>query len=174
MFHIRQAQPCDAKKLPTIERSAAQVFRGHHQFAWIADDEVQSEQDHLQFIQDNREWVAVDNDDQPIGFINVDKLTHSLHIGEISVCQSWQGKGVGRALIQHILHYALQHHFDYVTLTTFREIPWNAPYYQRFGFSIIDEEALPTELEEILQQEIDAGFNAADRCAMRIKIVRPN
>lgn len=79
MFHIRQAQPRDAKKLPAIERSAAQVFRGHHQFAWIADDEVQSEQDHLQFIQDNREWVAVDNDDQPIGFINVDKLTHSLH-----------------------------------------------------------------------------------------------
>ncbi|EMN4128280.1 GNAT family N-acetyltransferase [Providencia vermicola] len=170
MFFIRQAVPSDANKLPEIERSAAQLFRDHHQYAWIAADDVQSEQDHLTHIQQNMEWVAVNDDDQPIGFINAEKLTDSLHINEVSVCQSWQGKGVGRKLILHVLNYALQQQFASVSLTTFRDVPWNAPYYQRLGFSLIETSELNSELKAILAQEVEAGFNAEERCAMRMSL----
>lgn len=166
MFLIRQAEKSDAKNLPAIEYSAAQIFRGHAEFDWIADDDVQPEHEHLGYIQQQMEWVAVDNDDQPIGFINTQKLGNSLHIDEVSVVQSWQGKGVGRALILHVIDYASQKSFDNITLTTFCDIPWNAPYYQRLGFSIIEFSDLSCILKSILQQEVDTGFAIEDRCAM--------
>lgn len=166
MFLIRQAEKSDAKNLLAIECSAAQIFRGHTKFGWIADGDVQTEQEYLGYIQQRMAWVAVDNDDQPIGFINTQKLGNSLHIAEVSVAQSWQGKGVGRALILHVIDYALQKSFDNITLTTFRDIPWNAPYYQRLGFSIIESSDLSCTLKSILQQEVDTGFAIEDRCAM--------
>ncbi|MCW2254126.1 GNAT superfamily N-acetyltransferase [Providencia alcalifaciens] len=166
MFLIRQAKSSDAKNLPVIEYSAAQIFRGHAKFGWIADGDVQTEQEHLGYIQQQMAWIAVANDDQPIGFINTQKLENSLHIREVSVAQPWQGKGVGRELIQHVLGYALQQKVNNVTLTTFRDIPWNAPYYQRLGFSIIEASELSCTLKSILQQEVDTGFAIEDRCAM--------
>ncbi|EKT63834.1 GNAT family N-acetyltransferase [Providencia burhodogranariea] len=166
MFLIRQAKKSDAKNLSAIEYSAAQIFRGHVKLGWIADGNVQSEQEHLSYIQQQLEWVAVDNNNQPIGFINIQKLKNSLHIREVSVDQSWQGKGVGRELIQHVLGYALQKKVNNVTLTTFRDVPWNAPYYQRLGFSIIEASELSCTLKSILQQEVDTGFAIEDRCAM--------
>lgn len=166
MFSIRKAIPSDAKALPAIEHSAAQTFRDHPQFGWIADDEVQSEQDHLNYIFQEMEWVAVDSADQPIAFINVERLQESIHICEVSVCQPWQGKRVGRQLLQQVLEFALQQGVGAVTLTTFRDVAWNAPYYQRLGFSVIQESELTAELVEILQQEIDAGFKSEHRCAM--------
>ena len=172
MFSIRKAVPSDAAILPTIEHSAAQTFRGHLELGWIADDDVQSEQDHLNYIAQEMEWVAVNNNDQPVAFINIERLQESLHICEVSVCQSWQGKGVGRRLIQQVVEFALLEGVRSVTLTTFREIAWNAPYYQRLGFSIVEASELTTDLASILQQEVNAGFNAEQRCAMRLNIIR--
>lgn len=168
MFVIRQANIKDANKLPAIEASAAQSFRGHPQFSWIADGDVQSEQDHLDYVKQQMEWVAVDNDDLPIGFINIQMLDNSLHINEVSVCQTCQGKGIGKQLIQHIIAYAQEQGVHSVSLTTFRDIPWNAPYYQRLGFRLMAESDLSDEIKSILQEEVDAGFNAQDRCAMVI------
>ncbi|EKT55646.1 GNAT family N-acetyltransferase [Providencia sneebia] len=170
MFVIRQANIKDVNKLPVIEASAAQSFRGHPQFNWIAEGDVQSEQDHIEYVQQQMEWVAVDNDDLPIGFINTQKLENSLHINEVSVCHIWQGKGIGKQLIQHILAYAQEQGIPFVSLTTFRDIPWNAPYYQRLGFRLLGESDLSEELKSILQEEVEAGFNAQDRCAMVISV----
>lgn len=167
MFSIRKAIPSDVATLPTIEHSAAQIFRDHPQLGWIADDGVQSEQEHLNYIVQEMEWVAVDSADLPIGFINIERLQESVHICEVSVCQSWQGKGIGRQLIQQVLTFALQQGVNAVTLTTFRDIAWNAPYYQRLGFSVIQANELTAELAMILQQEVNSGFNAEQRCAMR-------
>lgn len=129
---------------------------------------MQSEQAHLDYIHQEMEWIAVDSRDQPIAFINVERLKESLQICEVSVCQLCQGKGIGRQLIQSVLHYARERGIQIVTLTTFRHIVWNAPYYQRLGFSLIKQHELTIELKKILQQEVIAGFKPEERCAMRI------
>ncbi|EPP7627932.1 hypothetical protein [Providencia rettgeri] len=49
-------------------------------------------------------------------------------------------------------------------------MPWNAPYYQRLGFKILAINELTTELQAILQSEVEAGFAAEDRCAMAISL----
>lgn len=170
MYVIRLAIAKDAKFLPAVEASAGQTFLSHEKYRWVAEGDGQTERDHLDFIHHHFEWVAVNDNDEPVAFINAEKLSHSLHICELSVCQSWQGKSIGKQLIQQVMHAAKELGISTVTLTTFRDVPWNAPYYQRLGFQVIENHELTTELKDILQSEVDAGFTATDRCAMVISL----
>ncbi len=170
MYSIRLATHEDAQFLPAVEESAGQTFAGHPKFDWIAKGEVQPVENHVECIRKDLEWLVVDSHDQPVGFIMVEHLTGSLHIVELSVQQSAQGKSLGKRLITQVIDFAKSQQVSHVTLTTFRDIPWNAPYYQRLGFSIMAASQLTPELDAILQQEVDAGFQAADRCAMQLSV----
>ncbi len=170
-YQIRLARPEETQQLIDIERSAAQLFGEIPQYAWLATAEVQSAETHLRFISQGYSWVAVNAEDHPIGFINVEPLAQGLHIGELSVHQQWQRQGVGRLLIMQALGYALKNHYAEVTLTTFRQIPWNAPYYQRFGFEILTPADLSPALLALHQKEIQMGFSAECRCVMRLKVI---
>ncbi|CAK7063624.1 GNAT family N-acetyltransferase [Providencia rettgeri] len=170
MYMTRLAVPDDAKYLPAVELSAGQTFANHEKYRWVAEGEGQTEQEHLAFIHQQLEWVAVNNDGEVVGFINAEKRRNSLHICELSVCQNWQGQGIGRQLIKRVFEATLSLQLQFVTLTTFRDVPWNAPYYQRLGFDIIDNDKLTIELKAILQSEVDMGFAREDRCAMVISL----
>lgn len=170
MAHTRLAKLADAKYLPAVEASAGQAFTTIEKYKWLAEGDGQTEQDHLDFIAKQLEWVAVNDNGRPIGFINAENHHDSLFICEVSVCQQWQGQGLGKKLIKQVLDAALARNIATVTLTTCRDVPWNAPYYQRLGFEIIDESQLTDALRDILQAEIDAGFKATDRCAMAIQL----
>ncbi|HGN1705601.1 TPA: GNAT family N-acetyltransferase [Providencia rettgeri] len=171
MYTIRLALPNDAQYLPAIEASAGLKFADNPKYHWVAEGDGQTEQDHLAFIHQQLEWIAVNDKNEPIGFINTEKHEGSLHICELSVCQNWQGKGVGKQLIKQVFTAALAMKMDSVTLTTFRDVPWNAPYYQYLGFNIIEDDKLSLELKGALQAEVEAGFAAQDRCAMIFPLV---
>ena len=53
-----------------------------------------------------------------------------------------------------------------ITLTTLRHIPWNAPWYQRLGFRVLETGELSEALRDLLQQEIQRGLPADQRVAM--------
>ena len=60
-------------------------------------------------------------------------------------------------------------HLPAVTLTTFRDVPWNAPFYARLGFRVI--EALSPGLQAIRDHERDIGDDAfGSRVAMQIDL----
>ncbi|WP_374448540.1 GNAT family N-acetyltransferase [Providencia sp.] len=170
MAQIRLATPADAKYLPAVEASAGQAFTTIEKYKWLAEGDGQTEQDHLDCIAEQLEWVAVNDSGEPIGFINAESHHDSLFICEVSVCQQWQGQGLGKQLIKQVLDAALARNITTVTLTTCRDVPWNAPYYQRLGFEILNKSQLTDTLRDILQYEIDAGFQATDRCAMAIQL----
>ncbi|KLN46259.1 GNAT family acetyltransferase [Providencia rettgeri] len=151
MAHIRLAIPTDAKHLPAVEASAGQAFTSIEKYKWLAEGDGQTQQDHLEFIAEQLEWVAVNDSGEPIGFINAENHHDSLHICEVSVSQQWQGRGLGKKLIKQVLGAALARNITVVTLTTCRDVPWNAPYYQRLGFKILEDNELTTELQAILQ-----------------------
>jgi hypothetical protein len=54
-----------------------------------------------------------------------------------------------------------------VTLSTFREVPWNAPYYARSGFRAMAEDELTPGLRELRAVEVAAGLDVAARIFMR-------
>lgn len=168
---LRPTQIDDAIKLPAIEQSAGQLFSTLEDLSWISESGVQSVEKHLAFINHKGHWVAVNSENEPVGFIMTTPLPESLFIHELSVSEAWQNRGIGKLLIQKVKDEAKAHQFSAVTLTTFRHVPWNAPYYQRLGFSILSESEIPHSLQEILNNEVESGgFVKETRCAMKFEV----
>jgi GNAT superfamily N-acetyltransferase len=163
---IRLAVRVDAALLPDIERSAGAVFRSVPDLAWIADDDVMSVEAHERLIKAGTCWIA--EDAKPIGFISAELFGADLHIWEISVHADRQGQGIGRRLIEAAVDYARRNGFAAVTLTTFREIAWNEPYYARLGFVTLADDALCPRLRNVFDTEIARGLPGDQRCAMRL------
>ena len=97
--------------------------------------------------------------------------------------QSWQGiaegmqvrqdaqrKGAGRALIAAVVDEARARRLPEVTLTTFRDIPWNAPFYARCWFVEIPEAEFGEFLRLVRTKETEIGLDVANRCAMRLTL----
>ncbi len=169
---IRLATPDDAAFLPAIERSAALTFRLIEGVSWLAEAEVMSVDRHLQLIMLSTCWVAVDANDQPQGFLSAQLYGKDLHIHELSVMQALQGQGAGRQLIEAAMNEARSRHLRAVTLTTFCDVPWNAPFYRRLGF---EQDSLATpdpRLAAILCDEYGHGFTPGSRCAMVWRVSR--
>jgi len=161
---IRPARPSDASLLPAIEQSAAQSFAAIEHLAWLAGHDVLSIEQHLGFIASGLHWVVLDDDDRPCGFLCASVQETALHIEELSVARSHQGLGLGRKLLAEVERWARAEGFTALTLTTFADVPWNAPFYARLGFQRLDEQALERFLGEQLRHEQALGL--PNRCAM--------
>lgn len=94
----------------------------------MADPPVKSVTQRLEFIIDSDCWVAVE-DQQLVGFIEVKVMDQALHIWELSVVNQWQRRGIGKVLLKQAIMQVKQLKCDQVTLTTFRDVAWNEPYY---------------------------------------------
>lgn len=168
---IRPTTALDAPLLPAIEQSAGQAFLSIPELAWIAHDSPQSPQRHLELLAQGLSWVAVDDSDRPVGFLNAEVVDGELYICETSVHQDHQRKGVGRALMDTVKEHARREGYPGVVLTTFKDVPWNAKFYASVGFAIIPEEELSQSLNDILAKEAAAGLPRDKRCAMRYTLL---
>lgn len=79
-----------------------------------------------------------------------------------------QGRGIGRALVAAVTAEGRQRRLSAVTLTTFRNIPWNAPFYARLGFIEVAGAAMNARLAAVLKHELRRGLT--DRCAMSLPL----
>ncbi|MFJ4193859.1 GNAT family N-acetyltransferase [Pseudomonas sp. NPDC089534] len=169
-FSVRPARESDACALPDLERSAAQLFRLDPSLAWLADAPVPDAEEHRQAIRASRVWVAQSNDGQLSGFLRAVETDRQLHIEELSVSQHFQGQGIGRKLLSAAIELARREQLAAVTLTTFRDVPWNAPFYQRMGFELLGPEQTGPRLSEVLNNEIAHGLPGERRCAMALTL----
>mgnify|MGYP000053040848 CR=1 FL=1 len=167
---IRRARRDDAAALPAIERSAGEAFRSLPALSWIADDGVMPADEHRRVIDEGTCWVAEGDHDGPIGFLSAQVCGRDLHIREIAVRHDRQGKGCGHSLIAQAVAYARAQSLATVTLTTFRNVPWNAPFYARLGFAMLAHGDLDARLSAILEREAAHGFAPETRCAMRLPL----
>lgn len=109
-------------------------------------------------------WVAVDTSSQTIAGETIEA---DFFVGEVSVRKIHQQKGIGSKLFETALTEATSLGVPSATLTTFIDVPWNAPYYERLGFVILPSDMLSRYLKRILQEEKAAGLPLERRCAMR-------
>src|SRR3984885_11640401 len=97
---IRLARENDTALLSVVERSAARRFRMVPGLEWLAEGGVLGEAVHLGCIRGGTCWVAVDEHDDPVGFLSAEAVAErELHIHEMSVSETFQGHGIGRALL---------------------------------------------------------------------------
>ena len=164
---VRPTHSDDVAALPAIERAAGERFRDYPDLAWLADGEVISAEQHLDYAERGLSWLALAND-HPVGFILAEAHATSLFIVELSVHLDWQGKGIGRQLINAVADHAREGGLSSLTLTTFRDVPWNAPFYARLGFDYVTE--LTPELRQKREDETAHGLAFDSRCAMRLPL----
>ncbi|WP_340645268.1 GNAT family N-acetyltransferase [Phenylobacterium sp.] len=111
-------------------------------------------------------WVVDGEQGTPIGFLGAHREGGGLHILEFDVEAGHQGKGLGRLLLRHVIDWARAEGLFELTLTTFRNIAWNGPFYARMGFAEISDADMPSHLAETLKAE--RARNLEERCAMRL------
>jgi GNAT superfamily N-acetyltransferase len=163
---IRPARVEDVAFLPAIERAAGAAFL-EVGMAAIADDEPLPVSELLAYQQARRAWVATDDLDHPVAYLLLDVVDDAAHIEQVSVHPDHAGRGLGRALIDAAAAWVRQHGLAALTLTTFADVPWNAPYYARLGFNVVAEDALSPGLRRIRTHEAERGLDAWPRVVMR-------
>lgn len=168
-YRVRPAQMKDITLLGTIERSASILF-WDTPYTWLVEGEpLPMDLVYSQF-QAGQIWVAVDRSDLVVGFVITCNLEDGLYLKEIDVDPTHGSRGIGKMLVKTVLDWAQLHSYNAVFLSTFRDIPWNAPFYQKLGFSILNESTLTAGLQEIRQQEILAGLPILDRVIMSMTL----
>jgi GNAT superfamily N-acetyltransferase len=142
----------------------------------IAGDEPYSEALLGAHIADGTAWVAFagdggdGGDGEAVGYAFASVVDGEGHLDQVSVARAAMGTGVGTALIDAVCGWALGRGFDAVTLTTFRDVPFNGPYYERRGFEVVEEAAWGPELAAIRARERANGIDVAERVAMRRRV----
>ncbi|MEU5842594.1 GNAT family N-acetyltransferase [Rhodococcus sp. NPDC047139] len=163
---IRLASDDDLPVLQEIERAAGTLFADLGMSS-VADDEPPA----LDVLRAHRDagrcWVWFDDHCRPVGYLMADIVDEGVHIEQVSVRPDHARRGIGSALIEHAAGWAQDAGFGSLWLTTYRDVPWNGPYYARLGFRTADDHALSPALARIRAEERGRGLDEWPRIVMR-------
>jgi GNAT superfamily N-acetyltransferase len=134
--------------------------------AAIADDDPGSVAELAAYQADGRAWVSVDDGDRPVAYLVAEVVDGHAHVEQVSVRPSHARRGLGSALIETLAEWARERGLAALTLTTFSAVPWNAPYYERLRFRVLEEAEIGAGLREIRRAEAARGLDAWPRVAM--------
>ena len=164
-YRITLARPADVHLLRAIELSSARLLEGYAPESVLA--EATAEEDLSQAQGDGLLWVAL-RDDRPIGFAHLRLLEpDAVHLQELDVHPDHGRRGVGTRLVAAVCAWAYHRRHGLVTLTTFRDVPWNMPFYARLGFEEIPPNDVSSAIRSILEAEVRSGLDGARRVPMR-------
>jgi GNAT superfamily N-acetyltransferase len=172
-YAIRLAHQSELESLPEIERAAARLFETYPgelgvDPQWFT--RVKLLEELLEAHDDARLLVAVHDDGEVVGFALIVDLGLFAHLEELDVLPEHARKGLGTALVEAACGWAYTHGFSFVTLSTFRDVPWNAPFYGRHGFSIVEPDDQPPELLQIVEREKKEGLRTELRVVMQREV----
>jgi ribosomal protein S18 acetylase RimI-like enzyme len=111
--------------------------------------------------------ALVDGDDVPAAYLVAEPVDDFLHVEQVSVHPRAARRRLGRSLIDHLAGVAREDGVPALTLTTFAEVPWNAPYYERLGFRVVPDAELTPGLRRIVDAEGAIGLHRWPRVVMR-------
>ena len=165
-YSIELAQPQYLHKLSAIEQQAASLFRG-----WNVPQSVLEEATPLEEFQAAQAagllWVALSPQRQPVGFALLEREGLQLHLEELDVHPQHGRRGIGRTLVETVCAWARDQGYAEITLTTYRDIPWNGPFYAQLGFKVLGAAELTPTLRERMEAEAARGLDPALRVVMR-------
>ena len=166
MKRVRPSLSTECSRLREIEGLAGEVFRSIG-MEWIADSDPMSVEVLEHYARCGRSWVAVDESDRPVGYVVVDVVDGNAHIEQVSVLPQFQGRGIGRELLEAVQAWAIETGCPALTLTTFIHVPWNRPLYEHLGFVVVLEDEMQPGLRAVREHESRIGLDPMSRVCMR-------
>lgn len=169
-YEIRAALASDIELLPAIEVAAAQVVPVEDLGPSLR-NQAMSVRAFAEAFESGRLLVAASvRDTRPVGFAMMLIVGGQAHLHELDVEPSHARKGLGAALVKEAAHWAQTRGLRAVTLTTFRHLAFNAPFYTRHGFRELAPNEIGPELEAMLEDEQVHGLDRSKRLAMELVI----
>lgn len=162
---IRVGCEADIDALLEVERRAAALLLGHGACDIFAMHSL-SPADLRQGIRSGILRVA-EVDGQATGFALCGEVDGHAHLFEMDVVPEHGRCGIGSALLEAVCSAAATRGHAAMTLTTLRDVPWNAPFYAKRGFSELAETAWGERLRGIVARERMLGFPMRLRVVMR-------
>ncbi len=154
---IRPADAADLAELPEIDSRADSLFR-------VAGMDLPDIPYPVDALHDAKAVFVAGK--PPVAFVQIEEVGGVAHVQELAVLPSHMRQGVGSALLDAACAWARDAGYRAITLTTYAEVPWNAPFYAARGFVEVTE--LTPELAELRDWERDIGLDGVGRrMAMR-------
>ena len=155
---IRFATEDDLDVLADIEDDADRLFLERFRpEAWSPAPPGRSRAEQPGFLLVAAEWTGA----EAAGFAHVLEIDGGAHLEQVAVRRAVARRGVGRALVQAALAEAAHRGHARVTLRTYADVPWNAPFYAGLGFA--ESEPDTDHLRDLVVEERRHGLERYGR-----------
>lgn len=157
MNHVRLAHKADLPLLPAIERAADKAFEEIGMTGLPGGATVKE--------LENASYIFVIGD--PItGFTRIDDIDGHAHLEQISVDRQHANRGLGSELLEETCRQASHLGYSAISLITFKNVPWNQPFYAKHGFVVLSN--VPDYLQTLRAHEQELGLdNFGERVVMQ-------
>ena len=156
---LRPARAVEVETIRDLERASAQRFIGLMDDI-AADEPTPAAMLARRIAQDGLQVAEAEG--LIAGFVMFRPLEGGLYIEQLDVLPALAGRRIGAALLD-----AVASRLDAgaaLVLSTFRDVPWNAPYYARLGF--MEVVALTPAMAQIRAEHLARGLDETARVFM--------
>ncbi|MBT9471467.1 MAG: GNAT family N-acetyltransferase [Pseudomonadota bacterium] len=165
-LRLRAATRSEIEHVREIERASATRFLGTARAA-LADDDPTDAQTLAQRI-DSGGLLVAEDERRAVAFVMFREVEGCGYIEQIDVLPSHARRGIGAALMEAVAELGRARGWPALTLSTFKDVPFNAPYYRRLGF--VDVETLTPGMAQIRAEHEARGLDERARVFMRREI----
>lgn len=162
-LRLRAATTSEIERVREIERASASRFLGTARAA-LADDEP-TDADTLARRIGAGGLLVAEAGGEAVAFVMFKEVEGCGYIEQIDVMPSHERRGIGAGLIEAVAEVARGRGWPALTLSTFTDVPFNAPYYRRLGFA--DVEKLTPGMAAIRVEHEARGLDESSRVFMR-------
>ncbi|KSB89916.1 acetyltransferase [Caulobacter vibrioides] len=161
----RPARVVEIETIRDLERASAQRFLGLMD-AIAADEPTPAPLLARRIVEGG--LLVAEIEATVVAFVMFRPLEGGLYVEQLDVLPSLAGRRIGAALLDAVAERA---NGGDLTLSTFRDVPWNAPYYARLGFEVAD--GLTPGMAAIRAEHLARGLDEDARVFMRRPATKP-
>ena len=164
---LRPAAIADIPRLQQIEQDAATLFAGLDLID-VSEMATASISDHCHAIDEGLSLVA-ELGGRVAGFAIGSRYGRDVYLHELDVSRDYQRKGIGAELLRGFIDLSRAHGAPCIYLSTFRNPPWNAPFYRKLGFEDVRRADYLPWMAEIERRQAEF-LDLTTRVFMRLAI----
>lgn len=164
-YHFTDYDPDHAWRLHEIDRLGTRAI-AEHGFPSLSREKMPSIEWYRDWLAGHIVFVAADTLGRPVGFTVAAESFGVYYLHMLSVDPAHGRRGIGAALLEANVSRARWAYHNAMALSTFRAVPFNAPFYRRHGFVEADLDAVDPELRSQFMQEVPKDILPSTRCLM--------